>query len=393
MHLYKNFFRLLKQNKTGIIIYGIIFILMLSLLCIIANSVNTAEGEFTKSYKISYVDNDDSTLSRGLISYLSAGNDVSDYSGKSESSIMDLVFFTASNYHMTIDKGFGEKINNGEDAAISYNTNFEMSSTVFGIDNLVNNYIAVYRDYKLMGLDDEKAASKAAELLGNETTINVLSAKESSDNGGNELVVFQMNQFFCYLVLGFLALGVGHTIIANNDENVGRRIEASCVSRRKISLTNTLGLVTAGTVIWLIFILINIIFGHDTAVFKDYWWVILINSFITMLVGCALASLMTSFHISSNSLSMVTNIVSLSMSFVCGVFVPQWLLGESVLRVARFLPFYWSVYANNMTYPSSGVSFDLSQLLLSFGIQALFAAVIALAAAYVKSSRLGKSMI
>ncbi|MBP5606903.1 MAG: ABC transporter permease [Lachnospiraceae bacterium] len=390
MHLYKNFFRLLIQNRSGIIIYGCIFVIMLVLLCVIAGSSDSAEGEFKETYDISYVDNDDSVLSRGLIAYLSQNNNVQDYKDKSETGILDLVFFGISDYHMTIDKGFGESINKGEEAKLHYNTSFDMSSTVFGIDTLVNNYIGMYRDYRLMGYDENAAADAASALLSNETTINVLS-KADTAGSGNELVVFQMNQFFCYLVLGFLALGVGHTIIANNDENVGRRIEASCVSRKSVSLTNTLGLITAGIFIWLIFIVINIVFGHDTAILHHYWWLIFINSFVTMLTGCSIASLLTSFNISANSLSMITNIVSLSMCFACGVFVPQWLIGENVLRFARFLPFYWAVYANNMTNPSSGIAFDQQKLFLCLGVQALFAIVIALAAAFVKSSRLGKA--
>ncbi len=393
MHLYKNFFRLLKQNKTGIIIYGCIFLAMLVLLGIAAGSMNGSEGEFKQAYDISYVDHDDSVLSRGLIAYLSENNNVTDYSDKSESAILDLVFFEITSYHMTIDKGFGESINRGEEGKIRFNSSMEMSSTVFGIDNTVNNYIAVYRDYKLMGYSDEDAVSKTTELLKDPTTIKVLSEDKTDENSGNELVVFQLNQFFCYLALGFLALGVGHTIIANNDENVGRRIEASCVSRKKISFTNTCGLVTAGVALWLLFILINVILGLNTTVMRDYWWVVVTNSFISMLVACSIASLLTSFRINSNSLAMVSNIVSLSMSFVCGVFVPQWMLGENVLKIARFLPFYWSVYANNMTSVNGQVPFDLSKLLLSFGIQALFAVVIALAAAFVKSSRMGKSMV
>lgn len=391
MHLYKNFFRLLKNNKTGIIIYGCIFVIMIILLCAIAGANSSPEGEFKKSYDMSYKDNDDSVLSRGLIEYLSKNNNVYDYKDKSDTSILDMVFFGVSDYHMTIDKGFGDLIDAGEEGKICYNTSFEMSSDVFGIDNMVNNYISAYRNYKLMGCDDTQAAVKAGELLSNETKINVVSERADSEGNGSELIVFQINQFFCYLVLGFLALGVGHTIIANNDEEVGRRIEASCVSRKKISLANTLGLITAGVVVWLFFALINVFAGSGTSLFKEYWWVILINSFITMLVACSIASFLTSFKLNTNSLSMLTNIVSLSMCFMCGVFVPQWLIGEGVLKFARFLPFYWSVYVNNMTYPGSGVAYDAGQMVLSFGIQLMFAIVIALAAAFVKSSRMGRA--
>jgi len=387
MHLYKSFFRLLKRNPIGIIIYASIFVMMIVLLFVIARMDNTST-EFKNSNKISYIDNDGSELSRGLIRYLSIDNEVSDYSGKSESAILDLTFFNMSEYHMTIDKGFAEGVAKGDDSKISYVTDFNLSGEVFSINGSINNFINTYREYKILGKTDEEAVNSAIELLSDSTKVNVVIDDTKARSTGDELVVSQLNQFFSYLAFGFLALGVGHTIIANNDVNVGKRIDSSPVSRKKISLANTAGLVTSGVVIWLIFLLFNVIFGSHTQIFREYWWVILINSFLTMLVCCALTSVVTSFNITNNTLSMMTNIISLSMSFVCGVFVPQWLLGEGVLKVARFLPFYWSVYANNMTYASSKVEFDMNQLLVCFGMEILFAVVFALAAAFIKNSRL-----
>jgi len=390
MHLYKSFFRLLRRNATGIVIYACIFVVMLVLLFFVARINPQSDTEFSRTNHISYIDNDNSALSRGLIKYLSLNNELSDFSDKSESSILDIVFFGISEYHMTIDKGFAEEINSGKDSRISYKTNFEMSGVVFGINGTVNNYINAYRDFKLLGASDEEAAKKATELLSDETSVKVVTDDTKPKASSDEIVVSQINQFFSYLALGFLALGVGHTIIANNDIEVGKRIDASPVTRRKISFANTAGLITAGVFIWLLFIVINIVFGAKTKVFTEYWWVIMINSFLTMLVCCAIASVITSFGINSNTLSMITNIVSLSMSFISGVFVPQWLLGDGVLTVARFLPFYWSVYANNMTYAPSGVAFDMHELMVCFGIQILYAAALALVAAFIKNSRLSR---
>ena len=363
---------------------------MIVLLVVIAKMNPSSDTEFSRMSHISYVDNDGSALSKGLISYLAQKNEMSDFNGKSESEILDIVFFGISEYHMTIDKGFAEAVVKGDDSKITYNTDYELSGVVYGINSSINNYINTYRDYKILGLSDEDAAAKAAELLSEDTAVKIVTEDKSAKTSGDDLILTQINQFFCYLALGFLALGVGHTIIANNDANVGKRIDASPVRRKKISFANTAGLITSGIVIWLVFILINVIFGMKSQVFTEYWWVIIINSFLSMLMACAITSVITSFNVNSQSLSMVTNIVSLSMSFMCGVFVPQWLLGEGVLKVARFLPFYWPVYANNMTYASSNVKFDMDQLLVCFGMQILFAAVLALAAAFIKNSRLNR---
>jgi len=392
MHLYKSFFRLLRRNPIGIIIYAAIFVAMIVLLFVIARVDSSSNSEFKNSNSISYIDNDDSELSKGLIRYLSINNDVTDYSDKTESAILDLTFFGISQYHMTIDKGFAEAVMNGDDSRISYITDFDMSGVVFSINGDINNFINTYREYKILGKTDAEAASSAVELLSDQTPVNVVTDDTKAKATGDELVVSQINQFFCYLAFGFLALGVGHTIIANNEVKVVKRIDSSPVPRKKISIANTAGLVTSGVVIWLVFVIINVLFGSGTQIFREYWWVILINSFLTMLVCCALTSVVTSFNISNNSLSMITNIISLSMSFVCGVFVPQWLLGDGVLSIAKFLPFYWSVYANNMTFASSNVKFDMQQLIVCFGMELLFATVFALAAVFIRSTRVSSKV-
>ena len=389
MHLFKNFFRLLKNNKTGIVIYGVIFIVMI--IGVVASSESIAKGNSgdTKvdisNTAVSYVDHDGSALSKGLISFLSSRTDVTDMEGRSDDSIRDMVFFGMSGYHMDIGKGFGE----GK-CEITYLSDFASSSSVVYIDNLINDYIGTVRTYEKMGYTQEEACKKAEDLLSGETEISVVSKEKTETSGGKEMAVQMINQYYCYLVIGFLCLGVGHTLIANSDRKIGDRIESSPVGRKKISLINTLGLVVSGMFLWIVFIVINIALGYGTQLLEKWWWLILINSFATTLVACALASLITSFEITSDTLSMITNIVSLGMSFICGVFVPQYILGKGVLAVARFLPMYWSVYANNMTYPGAHTDYDFRMFLICIGVQLLYAAALAAIAAYVKASRLGK---
>ena len=68
------------------------------------------------------------------------------------------------------------------------------------------------------------------------------------------------------------------------------------------------------------------------------------------------------------------------MSFLCGVFVKQSLLGEEILNVGKFLPAYWYVRANNMIFGGDGAVFDQKEVWVSIGIEALFAAAMLAAA-------------
>ena len=65
------------------------------------------------------------------------------------------------------------------------------------------------------------------------------------------------------------------------------------------------------------------------------------------------------------------------MSFICGVFVPHDMLGEGVLKVAKFLPAYWYEKANNMLCGVTPYNFNeyLTCLLVQVGFLVAFFAV------------------
>ena len=59
-----------------------------------------------------------------------------------------------------------------------------------------------------------------------------------------------------------------------------------------------------------------------------------------------------------------------------GIFVPQWLLGERVLKVSEFLPAYWYVKANNMLFGINGEIYSDKGFLTYLGIEMLFAVML-----------------
>ena len=381
MHLYKNFFRVLNNNKSGLLIYGaILFAMAFSLILASRTGGMGGEASFSSSFSISYEDHDGTAFSRGLIEYLSEDNTMTDLSDAGRSKIEDLVFFRMSEMHLVIE--------NGE---VEYLTDYGNSGNTFLLTGMIDNYKSTYDNYILMGKTEEESAASATALLSDKTEISVLADEDAAEKR-SDMAVFYLNQFYPYLAIGFMSLGVGHTIIENNDALLNSRIESSPVSRRKMSLANTLGLSTAGIVLWLIFMVLNLVLGKDTEIISDHLPLVALNLFLSTMIACAIASLITSFDINSNSLSMVTNIVSLGMSFLSGVFIPQVHLGDKVLRIARFLPLYWSTLANNMTCSRlSHFNYDADKLVMCFVIEFLFAVALAVTAAIVSSARRGKA--
>jgi ABC-2 type transport system permease protein len=54
----------------------------------------------------------------------------------------------------------------------------------------------------------------------------------------------------------------------------------------------------------------------------------------------------------------VTNVVSLGICFLSGVFMDQYLLGETVLKIASFSPGFWYIKAVNWIKELTSFSFE-----------------------------------
>ncbi len=398
MHLFKHFFKLLSRNRTGLIIYGIITIVMAALLIFTASSQKNATTGVTveaKSYDISYVDNDNSKLSEGLIEYLSENNNVSDYGDKDETEISNIVFFGITSYHFTIPEGFMDSIEDGDDCnGITFETaNGNNGYASFDIDSKINNYLNTYRNYRALGLSEDEAISKAKEVLLNVAPASVVAEEDEAITASEkEIVIFNINQYFPYLILGLLTLGVGHTILITNKKELLDRNSVSPVPTYMTKLVNTLGLIVSGLCFWGILMAFNFIYGAGTEIITNYGWIIAVNSLLCTITCCAIAALLTNLIKTSNTLGMVTNIVSLSMAFFCGVFVPMRFVGEKVLAFAKFLPYYWTVYVNNMTSEVlSKYAFDMHQVWICFGVELLFAVAISAIAIIGTSKRIIKT--
>ena len=101
------------------------------------------------------------------------------------------------------------------------------------------------------------------------------------------------------------------------------------------------------------------------------------NVFAVMLVSLAVAFTVGTLVRSEAVVSSVVNVISLGMSFICGVFVSMDVLGKGVKAFAQFLPFYW--YENVNQILAMNVGFTQAQqwgILKGLGIQVLFAVAI-----------------
>ena len=188
--------------------------------------------------------------------------------------------------------------------------------------------------------------------------------------------IFYFFQYFGYIIISILLVGISPILISFRQADLSARISCSSYSRTKQSIGIGLGCLTYSLAQWLVMVICSIIFYGAEQAFSRNGILCLINSFIYTIVVIAITLLVGSFKLSSSALSLVANVIGLGTSFLCGIFVPLWLLSDKVITFSKFLPTYWFIRNNNMISGFSGETVTMTTFWNNIFIQLLFAVAI-----------------
>ena len=154
-----------------------------------------------------------------------------------------------------------------------------------------------------------------------------------------------------------------------NKSFIKQRTMCSPLSSNQIVFQRLLGDLVLALGLWLITTVCGFLV-HGKALLSANGALWILNLLIFSLVCLSISFLIGSLIKSKNALSAVANTIGLGSSFLCGAFVPQFLLGESVLTVARFIPTYWYIRGNNLIAGLNTFNSEtLGPVLMTFAIQ------------------------
>jgi len=284
-------------------------------------------------------------LVAGLADYLAQTAEIIDLADDPQK-IRDALFFGEVSYILRVPDGFSELLHLKGPAAVAKLERMAApdSTTALYMDMLVNKYLSTVRLYQagLPEATDNEIARLALANLAISTPVEL--SGQTSFPGSYENIVYYFN-YLAYALLSILILGVSTCMITFNGLDLKRRNLCSPVSIRSLNLQILAGNLTFSFGSWLVMILVSLILYRGAMLTGTGFWLAL-NSFAFMLVGLCLSLLIGYTLKSRNAQAAVANVLTLGTSFIAGVFVPQELLGHSVLQIARFTPTYWFVRAN-----------------------------------------------
>ncbi len=369
MQAFKSYLKILNHNKGGIIIYVIIFMVITVLFSSIGKD-STATGFAMTQLDVAVIDRDNTDASKGLTNYIGSIHNIVDIDDTKES-MQDNLFYRNVNYILIIPEGYGEQLSQGNIDEIINNVKVPNSFEGIFVDRQVDQYLKTMVSYVKSGYDTKEALSLTTDNLKVETTVSMLEENTSSEDSGTDPIFFYY-QYMAYVLLCITIVGLGPILMVFNKPDLKKRIDVSALNLK----TKNRQLITFSIVfsiaLWSIFVILSgILFGKS--IFTTTGLFCMCNSLIFSFICLAITYLITMIFKSLNSISSVSNVLGLGMSFLCGVFVPQEVMAPSVLNASRILPAYWYIHAHNTIVKYIGSSSQIRTILADFGIQLGFA--------------------
>jgi ABC-2 type transport system permease protein len=355
MTVYKYFIKIALKNKWIILSYTIIFFVMSILSG--AGATQREDSFMETRLNIGIIDNSNSELSNGLKKYLEGKNNIIDTIDDVDY-IKEQIFLEMADAIIIIPENFQEKVINKEDSIEIYNDERKIES--LQIQNQVNKFLmfanATYEDGKF-------DLANVNLALNEKTDVELVDSNSAKNISINRWFKNYYN-FTSYVIMGMYISIIGLVMADFRDENVDSRMKISSKKLLNFNREIYLGELTLASIITFVFILGSIVLKGK------YIGEINFSKYIINTIVFSFTILCLTFFLNNSTknkfiINGISTVLSLGTSFISGVMVPQELLGEKTLALAKFFPSYYFVKINEMTVNSfSDIKFEIFMQLL-----------------------------
>ena len=374
MTVFKGFLTVAKQNIGTLIMYLAIFLTI----CLTIQKITGGDTQTTfeaERLDIAVIDHDGKALAQGLTEYLSHYHNIKELPDD-KGILQERLFYREVYYVVTIPDNFEELCLNG-DEKLSV-TKVPGSNSGYYVDQQINTFLNDVRILTFSGFSLTEAISEVQDNASIESDVSMI---DKNGLGGQMPGHAFMFQYMPYILMSILCYALSFIMIAFNKPDIRRRMLCSAVSSNSQNLQLVLGFMVIGLAVWAICAFLPVLVYRDAFLQDAHLPYYLINSLIMTLVSLTMAFLVGTLVHREETVSAVVNVLTLGMSFLCGVFVSMDILSKGIKTVAHFLPAYWYEINNSLLASNGHLSqSQFHSLLTSYGIQLLFAAAFLVAA-------------
>lgn len=361
-----------KKALPSAFIYFAIFLVLLIVLSL--NAGKEREKVFQASeMDIVIQDEDASVLSGALSAYLSRDNKVS--GEMDEALLSQMLFYGRTDYVLYIKDGFEESFLAGNTDALLERQSIK--ANVAFLDQKIELFSRYVRAELAMGKSMEEACGTVLALCERQAQT---AFTEEGERSYETVAGYYYFTYLSYILPCVLIMVLGPILHAFYKKDVKMRTDCGTVSVRRQNLRIIGGISLVALLFWGLLILMGILLyrkDFTVASFCFGAW----NSFLLLLVSVAISSTVGIFVKGDDALNGASNLISMGMAFLCGVFVPGELLPDYVHKIAEFLPVNWYMKNVKLLFEEGGivknsdVFFKNGAVILSFAVAFFFIAL------------------
>ncbi len=345
MQVFNLFFKLLKSNKGVIIMYFAIFLTVALVISDAQSSDSDKEKNMTETeLTLTIIDEDQQVFGKGLTEYFGNGNKLIEME-YDEDAILDKLYWRKLDYALVIPKGFEKSLldENIEDMELKCMKVPGYFDAGF-FESELSMYTTKLTSLLKAGYSMEEAQQQLLDLQEEETKVEV--ATFINENQNDRTTMFLLYVPYLFITLGMN--GIGLILLTFNAPLVKARMECSATTL-KTKMKGLIGGIVLYGVLLMVAVMVVVAILSKGSIFTDvrlpYF---LLNMFAMLLFSLSLGFFTGTISKNHDVVNGLVNVLSIGLCFLGGVFVPYEFFGETVLKVAKFVPTYW--YAvNNMS--------------------------------------------
>ena len=359
---------------------GLIYVVVFFAVCFPLVKFATKNFEFEDtSIDIVIFDEDNTEESKSLVDDIGKNNTIKSIKNDPQL-LLDAMYYEQVDYCLTIRKGYAEKLAKTDEADMkdalfsTYYLHDSYASTM--MEQYLEEYVRMVRSFVKGGNDVMTAVEKTEEKIGVETEVSFAEFKEGKVTDENfDAGTGAMFRYLPYMLIAVLLNVLCPILLVMRKKDQRYRMNCSSLPSSKYTVQVFAGSALIVAAVWLIFMIGGTIINGGIFVGTNAWIAVL-NSVIFALIAAVIAILVASFNPSETIVNMITQCVGLGMCFLCGVFVPQSLMGDGVMAAAKFLPAYWYEKANDILMGAQPGT--MGDVWACIGVEVAFLVVLAL---------------
>lgn len=366
MTVFKTFLQVLKKNKFIVIMYTVILLIFGNF----SMQSNQSSTNFEASKPTVFIVNEDKEegITKDFIKYIKEKCDMAEIENSKEA-IDDALFYEDLSLAVYIPQNFGKDFMEGKEPKIT----IKKRDSYYGslAEMLLQRYIKVATIYQKNIKNEDELVAKINETISKDIETEVTTKIDTSAL----TKAARYYNFSSYSFLACLIYIISLIISTFNEEKVKKRTTISSYNYKKFNRILLLGNSLYAFVLWILYVVMSFVFvGPTMASINGLLFIA--NSFIFVICATTLAFFIANFVKNKDSINGIVNVIGLGSSFLCGAFIPQEWLPETVKIIGHVFPTYYFITGNETIAKLEKFNIDtLMPVIVNAGIVIAFSVV------------------